>query len=90
MDTGKSGEIKTFVKTFQKTNVIESQLISNLDFAQGQLLAKVEAHSLLLLDEKIAKDSNHLSAIAKGADKLYKDDLIIQELPEEYDISILG
>ena len=90
MEKGKSGEIKTFEKILQKMNAIESQLVINLDFTQGQLLAKVEAHRLLLLDEQIAKDSNHLSAIAKGADKLDKDDLIIQELPEEYDISILG
>ena len=35
---------------------------------------------------KIAKD--HLSAIAERADELDKDDLIIQELPEEYNILI--
>ena len=33
----------------QKANVTESQWISNLDFTQGELLAKVEAHRLLLL-----------------------------------------
>ena len=40
--------------------------------------------------EKIAKDQNHLSAIAEGADKLDKDDLIIQELPKKYYILPLG
>ena len=66
-------------------------MISNLEFSQCELLSKIEAHRLLLLDRgKIAKDSNHLSAIAKGADKLDEDDLIIQELPEKYDILLLG
>ena len=65
--------------------------IFNLEFPQGELLAKIEAHRLLLLDGRIAKGSNHLSTIAKRADKLDKDGFVIQELPEEeYDILLQG